>query len=87
MSSTVDSEVVTRHNHLNAAGKKYLTCDVCGAQIELRTVLVMERCVTTTFFLFQDVNLSIELALWNLATWLADNHAAMDISLLNATQQ
>src|SRR5699024_7865157 len=55
-----DGEVVARHYHLYAFGQRDLTRYVRGTNVELRTVFVVERRVTTTFFLGQDVHLALE---------------------------
>jgi len=58
----VDRQVVTRHNHLNSSGEHDFARNVCRTEVELGTVLVVERSVATTFFLLQDVDLSLEFA-------------------------
>jgi hypothetical protein len=58
----VDRQVVTWHNHLYSSGEHDFTCNVCRTEIELRAVLVVERSVASTFFLLQDVDLSLEFA-------------------------
>ena len=54
----VDCYVITRHNHFSSFWKSNFTCYVQCTDIELRTIFVVERSVTTTFFFFQDINLS-----------------------------
>ena len=56
-----DSNVVARHYHLNAFRQRNFTCAVHCAEVELRTILVSERSVTSTFLFLQDVDLSLEL--------------------------
>jgi hypothetical protein len=58
----VDRQVVTGHNHLHASGEHDFASYVCRAQVELGTVLVVERSVATAFFFLQNVHLSLELA-------------------------
>ena len=53
--------VVTRHAHLCAGGQVADTRNVRGTEIELRTIVVEERCMTATLVLGQNVNLSREL--------------------------
>ena len=53
--------VVARHAHLGAFRKNANAGNVGGSEVELRTIVVEERGVTTTLVLGQDVNLSREL--------------------------
>ena len=45
---------------LPACGKRYNTCNVSSSEIELRTIVVEERCMTSAFFLSQNINLTVE---------------------------
>src|SRR5688572_22149488 len=53
--------VVPRHDHLRALGERSNAGDVRRTEVELRAVSVEERGVTSTLFLSQDVDLSLEL--------------------------
>ena len=55
-----DLNVVAGHYHFNAFGKSDLTCNVEGTDVELGTIVVVERSVTATFFFLQDINRSLE---------------------------
>ena len=48
-----DGHVVARHNHVNAIGQMNLTRYVHRTQIELGTIVVVERRVTATLFFFR----------------------------------
>ena len=56
-----DGHVVAGHNHVYACGQVNITGHVHRTQIELGTIVVVERRVTATLFLLQDINLSLEL--------------------------
>ncbi len=71
--------VVTRHHHLNAFGQRNLTRAVHGAEVELRTILVAERSVTTTLFLLQDVDRSLELLEGLDLSGMAEHHTTLDL--------
>src|SRR5271170_6947629 len=45
--------IVTRHDHLSTRRQRNFTSYVRSTEIELRTILVEERSVTTAFFLAQ----------------------------------
>src|SRR5690606_31329780 len=55
--------------------------------VELRTVVVVEWRVTTTFFFLKDINLCFEFSVWLYRSWLDDNHTATDVSFIDTTQQ
>src|SRR4051812_22929039 len=50
--------VISRHNHFHASRKFTLTCYVGCAEVELRTVFVEERSMTTTLFFRENVHFS-----------------------------
>src|SRR5690606_15823858 len=82
-----DRNVVTRHYHLPSFFQVDLTCNVCGSQVELWPVLVVERSVTSTFFFFQDIHLSFEFSVRSDRTCFSDNHTSLDIGFLDTSQQ
>ncbi len=49
-------DVVARHYHLDAFRQFAVTGHVSGTEVELRTVALEERSVTTAFFLGQHVH-------------------------------
>ncbi len=53
--------VIAGHTHLCACRQVANAGTVCCSEIELRTIVVEERCMTTTFILGQYVYLSLEL--------------------------
>src|SRR5690606_3860320 len=79
--------VVARHNHLHTRGEHYLSGNIGGTEIELRTVFVKERSVTTTFFLGQYVNFSLEFRVRRNCAGLTNNHTPADLVLFNTAQQ
>ena len=82
-----DFHVVTRHNHFNAFGENNLTGAVHGTEVELRTVLVTEWSVTTTFFLLEDVDRSLERLVRFDNTGVGDNHTTLDFLLVDTTEE
>src|SRR5690606_33856358 len=60
---------------------------VSGTEVELRAVFVEERRVTTTFFLGQYVNFSLELGVRCYRVRLTDNHTTANLILLNTAEQ
>ena len=82
-----DFHVVTRHYHFNAFGKKNLTGAVHGTEVELRTVLVTEWSVTTTFFLLEDIDRSLERLVRFDNTGVGDNHTTLDFLLVDTTEE
>jgi hypothetical protein len=47
----------------------------------------MERSVTTTFFLLEDVDLSLEVIVGSYSAGLAENHTTLDFILVNTTEE
>ena len=83
----LDLYVVTRHYHLNSLWKLDLTCTVHSTEVELRTILVAERCVTTTLFLLQNVDRSLEVLVRLDLTRVAKYHTALDLVLIDTTEE
>jgi len=54
-----DGEVVARHNHFNTVRKNNFAGNISGAEIELRTIFVVEWSVTSTFFFFSESQLQL----------------------------
>src|SRR5690606_1945489 len=79
--------VVTRHDHLGALGEGHDAGHVRRAEVELRAVVVVERGVTATLVLGQDVGLGLELGVRGDRARLDDDLAALDVLALGATQQ
>ena len=82
-----DFHVVTRHYHFNAFGENDLTGAVHGTEVELRTVLVTEWSVTTTFFLLEDIDRSLESLVRFDNTGVGDNHTTLDFLLVDTTEE
>src|SRR5574340_49072 len=83
----LDADVVARHDHLGAGRQFNAAGDVGGTEVELRTVAVEERGVTTTFVLRQHVDLGGELGVRLDGAGLGQNLATLDFFTLGATQQ
>src|SRR5512135_1442553 len=83
----LDADVVTRHDHLGPRRQFNAAGDIGGAEIELRTVAVEERGVTTAFVLAQHVDLGAELGVRLDGAGLGQNLAALDLFTLGAAQQ
>ena len=79
--------VVTRHYHLGSFGESNLTGYIEGTDIELGTVFVVERSVTTTFFFLQDIHLSFEFRVRSYLTRVANNHTTFDFVLVDTTEE
>ena len=60
--------VITRHAHLNTSGQFANAGNVGGSEVELRTIVVEERSMTSTFILGQNVYLSGKLSVARNAT-------------------
>ena len=83
----VDLDVVTRHYHLDTSGEHDLTGYIQGADVELGTIVVVERSVTTTLFLLQDVDRSLEVIVGLDNTRVADYHTTLDGLIVNTAEQ
>ncbi|MPM25129.1 hypothetical protein SDC9_71619 [bioreactor metagenome] len=79
--------VVTGHDHVDTLRQLDGAGDVGGAEVELRGVVREERLVTATLVLVQDVDAALELGVRGDRARLADDHAALHVFLLGATQQ
>ena len=56
--------VITRHAHLGTSREFANACNVSCSEVELRTIVVEERCMTATLIFCQYVNLSCEFLMW-----------------------
>src|SRR5690625_523180 len=79
--------VVTGHDHLGALGQLDDAGDVRGAEVELRTVVRVERVVTPALVLVEDVDLGLELGVRGDRTRLHHDLATLDVLTLGAAQQ
>src|SRR5690606_18444874 len=61
--------------------------DVGGAEVELRTVVRVERVVTPTLVLGQDVDLGLEVGVGRDRPGLGDDLTALDVLTLDAAEQ
>src|SRR3954463_11963450 len=78
---------VTGHDHLGALGQRDDAGDVGGAEVELRAVVRVERVVTPTLILGQDVRGALEVRVRRDRTRLDDDLTALDIFALGAAEQ
>ncbi len=83
----VDFYVITRHAHFNAFRKGDGTGNVRCTEVELRTIVVAKRSVTTTFFFLQNVNRSFEVFVRMNGTRFCDNHTTTDFIFVDTTEQ
>ena len=79
--------VITRHYHFSAFGEVNLTGAVHGTEVELRTILVAERSVTTTFLFLQYVDRSLEFLVRSDYTRVSDNHTTLDFLLVDTAEE
>ena len=68
-----DLHVIARHHHLDTVREEDLTGNIQGADEELGTIVIVERGVTTTFFLLQHIDLSLELGVGSDGLGLGNN--------------
>ena len=83
----VDLDVVTRHYHLDTSGEHDLTGYIQGADVELGTIVVVERGVAAALFLLQDVDRSLEVVVGFDNARVADNHTALDSLIVDTAEQ
>src|SRR5690554_678911 len=79
--------VVTRHYHFNTFRQLTSTGDVCGTEVELRTIAFEERSVTAAFFLAQYVDFAFELSVRLDGARLAQYLTTLNVVTLGTTQQ
>ncbi len=79
--------VVTGHYHLDTLGKFNLTGNIHSTEVELRTIVVAERSVTTTLFFLQDINLTTEFGVRSDALGFGYNHTTLNLFLVDTTHQ
>ena len=79
--------VITRHAHLGSfrelANAGYVSC----SEVELRTIVVEERGMTTTLVFGQNVNLCGKLVVALYGCRLTQNLSTLDLSSLDTTKQ
>src|SRR5690606_33937661 len=80
-------DVVARHHHLHAFRQLDVTGHVGGTEVELRTVALEERGVTTTFFLAQHVHYAFEPRVRLDGARLRQKLPAVHVFALGAAQQ
>ena len=79
--------VISRHAHLCAFRKLANTCYVCCSEVELRTVVVEERCMTATLIFCQNVNLACEFCMACNCARFDENLTSFDLCSLDTTEQ
>ncbi len=87
MSSTLISTWSPGITISTPSGRVDFTGHVEGTDVELGTIVVVERSVTTTFLFLEDVDRSFELAVGFHYARVADNHTAFDIFLVDTTEK
>jgi len=83
----LECDVVARHHHLRAFRQLRRSRHVRRAEVELRTIAIEERRMTTTLFLRQHVDLALELGVRRNRRCLRQHHPAFHVFLRNAAQQ
>src|SRR5690606_28270033 len=78
---------VAGHDHLGALGQRDDAGDVGGAEVELRTVVAVERVVTPTLVLGEDVRGALELGVRRDRTRLHDDLTALHVLALGAAEE
>src|SRR5699024_6469496 len=78
---------VAGHDDLGALGQRDDAGDVGGPEVELRTVVRVERVVTAALVLGQDVDLRLEVGVRGDRPRLGHDLAALDVLTLGATQE
>ena len=73
--------VITRHYHLNASWQSDFTGAVHCTEIELRTILVSEWSMTSTLFLLQYIDRSLELLEGLDLSGMTEYHTTLDLVL------
>ena len=79
--------VIARHAHLCASRQLANASNVSCTEVELRSVVVEERCMTATLVLCQNVNLSGKFVMACNSAGLSQNLSSFDFSSLDTTQQ
>jgi len=79
--------VVSRHYHFYAFSKLYLSGDVCRTEVELRLVSREERCVTSAFFFFEDVDFADEVGMRMDGSRFGEDLAAFDVVFACAAEE
>src|SRR5690606_37428377 len=80
-------QVVARQNHFLVLGQLDRAGHVSRTEVELRTVAIEERRVTTPFFLGQNVHLGREVGVRVDRTGLGQHLTTLDVFALGTTQQ
>ncbi len=83
----VELQVVAWHNHLSALRQLNSTGDVSCTEVELWTVVLEEWCVTTAFFLRQDINLTLKLSVWVNRLRLTKNLTTLNALTVNTAKK
>src|SRR3954469_11690177 len=79
-------DVVAWHHHLCAFRQLRYTGHICRTEVELRTVALEERSVTSAFFFAQHVHLSLELRVRRDRAGLGQHHTALHIFLRDTAE-
>src|SRR5699024_10943753 len=80
-------DVIARHAHFCSFRKSDHTCNVCCSEVELRTIVVEERCMTATLVLCQNVYLSGKFGVAGNGSRFSKNLSSFDLVSLNTTKK
>src|SRR6202012_6068540 len=83
----LERDVVARHHHLRTCRQLRRSRHVRCTEVELRTIAVEERSVTSTLFLRQHVDLALELRVRRDRSRLRQHHPALHVFLRDTAQQ
>src|SRR5215204_2673988 len=83
----VHYRVVPRHHHLHALFQPYLPRYVRRAEVELRSVVREERCVSPSLFLRKHVNFCLESSVRGDGPWLGQYLPTLYVIALDPTQE
>ena len=79
--------VITRHAHLGTSREFANACNVSCSEVELRTIVVEERCMTAALVFCQNVNLSCKFLMALYRTRFYKTLTSLDLCSLNTTKQ
>src|SRR5690625_497569 len=83
----IQGYIITGHYHFYAIGKRNFTGNVGSTEVKLRTVIIKERGMTTTFVFIQHINLTFKFCMRSNGFGFGYNHSTANVFLLNTSQQ
>ena len=83
----LDGHVVTGHHHFHTLRQLDFAGYVERADVELRTIVIVERRVATAFLFLQDIYLSLEFGVGFHFTRVRDHHTTFDFVFVDTAKQ